>query len=192
MITRAVVSSSRRVNRGRSMMWRFATEIACSRSSVMHRGRRIPRCKPYAPRCRGPRCPKGLRACDPVGPQARVPSVPRRRVSRSEALCEGIAPGDGSIRAWNLPTSRATELLPEHIRVCLRGSRRDAEPLCDLVVRASGGDQLDHLKLPIGDDGRSLMQDCDHGDEANSAIERRLLTLRRVFPYTPEGVGLAG
>jgi len=38
MITRAVVSSSRRVKRGRSMMWRFATEIACSCNSVMHRG----------------------------------------------------------------------------------------------------------------------------------------------------------
>jgi hypothetical protein len=36
------------------------------------------------------------------------------------------------------------------------------------------------------------VQDCDHGDDANSAIERRLLTLRRVFPYTPEGVDLAG
>ena len=42
MITRAVVSSSRRVKRGRSMMWRFATEIACSCSSVMHRGPPFP------------------------------------------------------------------------------------------------------------------------------------------------------
>jgi hypothetical protein len=36
------------------------------------------------------------------------------------------------------------------------------------------------------------VQDCDHAGDANSAIARRLLTLRRVFPYTPEGVGLAG
>jgi hypothetical protein len=36
------------------------------------------------------------------------------------------------------------------------------------------------------------VQDFDHGDDANSAIERRLLTLWRVFPYTPEGVRLAG
>jgi hypothetical protein len=64
--------------------------------------------------------------------------------------------------------------------------------LCDHIVRASGGDQFDHLKLPIGDDGRPLVQDCDHDDDANSAIERRLLTLRRVFPYTPEDVDLAG
>ena len=61
----------------------------------------------------------------------------------------------------------------------LRGSRRDAEPSCDLVVRVSGGDQLDHLKLPIRDCRRPLMQDCDHA---------ATLTTRVARAYWPDGV----
>jgi len=49
----------------------------------------------------------------------------------------------------------------------------------DLVVRVSGGDQLDHLKLPIRDCRRALMQDCDHGTT---------LTTRFVGAYWPDGV----
>jgi len=61
----------------------------------------------------------------------------------------------------------------------LSGSRRDAEPRRDLFVRVSGGDQLDHLKLPIRDCRRPLMQDCDHGTT---------LTTRFVGAYWPDGV----
>ena len=61
----------------------------------------------------------------------------------------------------------------------LGGSRRDAEPSCDLLVRVSGGDQLDHLKLPIRDCRRPLMQDCDHG---------ATLSTRFRHDYWPDGV----
>jgi len=108
-----------------------------------------------------------------------VPSVPRSRWSCSEALGEGVSAGERSVRARDLPSPRATELLPEHVRVGLRGSRRDAEPSCDLVVRVSGGDQLDHLKLPIRDCRRPLMQDCDHAATLPTHFARA---------YWPDGV----
>jgi hypothetical protein len=69
--------------------------------------------------------------------------------------------------------------------VSLRGPRRDAEAPRDLVVRASGGDQLDHLKLPIRDHRRPLVQDCDHGGDANNGRLPRLLTAGRNFGATP-------
>jgi hypothetical protein len=69
--------------------------------------------------------------------------------------------------------------------VRLRGPRRDAEAPRDLLVRASGGDQLDHLKLPIRDHRRPLVQDCDHGGDANNGADPRLLTARRNFRATP-------
>src|SRR6202007_2274699 len=69
---------------------------------------------------------------------------------------------DRAVCARDLTASGAAELLPEDVGMRLGGSRRDAEPECNLVVRAPGGDQLDHLKLAIRDYGRSLMQDCDH------------------------------
>jgi hypothetical protein len=69
---------------------------------------------------------------------------------------EGVAAGQRSIRAWDLPTSGATELLTEHVGVGLRRTRRDAETASDLLIRASGGDQLDHLTLPIRNNRRPL------------------------------------
>ena len=99
-----------------------------------------------------------------------MPSVPRSGWSCSEALGEGVPAGEGSVRAGDLPTARTAELLPQDVRVSLCGSRRNAETPRYLIVRASGGDQLDHLKLPICDHRRPLMQDCDHAGEANSGL----------------------
>jgi uncharacterized caspase-like protein len=62
--------------------------------------------------------------------------------------------------------------LTEHVRVSLRSARRDAEAASDFLVRATAGDQLDHLTLPIRDDGRALMQDFDHGSDANNGLAR--------------------
>jgi hypothetical protein len=75
--------------------------------------------------------------------------------------------------------------------VSLCGPRRDAEAPRYLIIRASGGDQLDHLKLPIRDHRRPLVQDCDHGGEANSSPGPRLLTRRRNFRCTSHGVPAA-
>jgi hypothetical protein len=43
------------------------------------------------------------------------------------------------------------------------------------LVRAAGGDQLDHLALPIGDDRRALMQNSDHGADASTGLAACLL-----------------
>jgi len=71
-----------------------------------------------------------------------------------------------------LAASGTAELLPEHVRVGLRRSRRDAETAGDLVVRAAGGDQLDHLTLPIRDDRRALMQQFNQGATLPTALRR--------------------
>src|ERR671936_25649 len=116
-------------------------------------------------------------------PQARLPSVPRSRWSRPEALGEGVAAGERSIRARDLAAAGATELLSKDVGVSLGGSRRDAETTRHLIVRASSGDQLDHLKLPIRDHRRPLVHDCDHDGEANNGPRPRLLTRRRNFGW---------
>src|SRR5207344_509327 len=126
-------------------------------------------------------------ACGSEEPQARS-SVPGRGRSRAEALGEGVATGQRAIRARDLTASRAAELLPEHVRVGLRRPRRDAETACDLIVRAAGGDQLDHLTLPIRDDRRALVQQFDHGGDATNGSAPCLLTGRRILGATPNGV----
>jgi len=72
-------------------------------------------------------------------------------------LGEGIAASERPIRARDLATPCATELLPEYVRVRLGRSRRDAETAGDLFVGTPGGNQLDHLALPIRDDRLTLM-----------------------------------
>src|SRR5436190_19917339 len=96
-----------------------------------------------------PATPKGRR---------RGPSVPGGGWSRSEAFRQWVAAGQRAIGTRDLPAPGAAELLAEHVRVSLRRPRRDAETACDLVVRATVSDQLDHLTLPIRDDRRALMQ----------------------------------
>lgn len=73
-----------------------------------------------------------------------------------------------------------------------RRARRDAEATRDFLVRVAGGDELDHLTLPIGDHGRPLMQDCDHGGDANNGQQARLLTGWRNFGRKPRGLTQQG
>ena len=49
----------------------------------------------------------------------------------------------------------------------LRGSRRDAERVAELVVGQPLGDQLDHLPLPVGD--QRWISECLHAGDANAA-----------------------
>ena len=58
------------------------------------------------------------------------------------ALSCGVAKGK-----WDVPSPCNSELGAEDVRVRLRGPRRDPQPLRDLEVRASLGNQLDHLAL---------------------------------------------
>ena len=120
--------------------------------------------------------PKGLRNCPyprPTQPQVRVPSVPGVGVGRSEALQKRVLAGQKPIGDRNLPPARDAELLAKDVTVRLRRSRRDAQPLADLVVREARGDQLHDLTLPLGDLQGSPAQYLCHGADATSAVAWR-------------------
>lgn len=96
------------------------------------------------------------RACDPPEAAGTVPSAPAVGRSRLEASCEWVVAGDGSVRHRDLSPPGHTQLLAQNVRMSLRRSGGNAEPLAYLVVRATCGDQLDHLTLPVGDGGKGL------------------------------------
>jgi hypothetical protein len=75
--------------------------------------------------------------------------------------------------------------------VGLGRSRRDAETVGDLLIGTSGGDQLDHLALPIRNDRPALVQYSDHVGEANKGRARCLFAGGRNFGITPCGVAAA-
>jgi hypothetical protein len=62
---------------------------------------------------------------------------------------ERIVAGEQPVRGRDLSAFAHPELLAQHIRVCFRGSGRDAQPGADLIVGASRSDQLDDLSLPL-------------------------------------------
>ena len=68
---------------------------------------------------------------------------------------------------------RDAELLAKDVAMRLRRSRRDAQPLADLVVREAGGDQLHDLTLPLGDLQVSPAQYLCHAVDASSALPWR-------------------
>lgn len=94
--------------------------------------------------------------------------IPRRRsVPRAglvaHAGCrledlERVDAGRVSVCEWDLSTARDSELRSENVSMCLSGPRRNSELSCDLNVRASSGDQVDYLALPLSEmdvlDGR--------------------------------------
>jgi hypothetical protein len=62
----------------------------------------------------------------------------------------------------------------------LRSPGGDAESGCDLLVRQAGGDQRDHLTLPVGDRGIPLDHQFHH--------HGRKLCRTLVAHHSPEGV----
>src|SRR5687767_500416 len=80
-----------------------------------------------------------------------APSVPRSLRFCPEALSERIPARQHAVRGRDLTPPRHAELLPEGVGVSLGGAGRDAEAGADLLVGASGRDELDHLALPLGD-----------------------------------------
>ena len=80
-----------------------------------------------------------------------LPSAPRLDLGGAEALRERIVAREAQIGDGYLPPARDAELLAQHVAMRLGGSWGDPEPLANLVVRAAGGDQHDHLTLPLGD-----------------------------------------
>src|SRR5688572_10408408 len=128
-------------------------------SSWLSPGRR----SPGASRYRG-LAPLDRRARGSTRATGTLPSAPRLDLSGAEALRERIVAREGEIGDGYLPPARDAELLAQHVAMCLGGSWGDPEPLADLVVRAAGGDQHDHLTLPLGD--RHLPLDhCIRHDE---------------------------
>ena len=96
------------------------------------------------------------------------PSVPG--VGGSEAFRERVFAGQQPVGDRDLPPSGDAELLAQDVAVRLRRPRRDAEALADLVVRQPGGDQLDHLALPLRDPEVPLGQHLCHAADANNAV----------------------
>jgi hypothetical protein len=82
-----------------------------------------------------------------------VPSVPRIGQSRAEASVERVVSREQPIGRRDLATPRDTELLAKDICMRLRRTRRDAEAVTDLLVRASRRDQRDDLALAVRDVG---------------------------------------
>ena len=101
-------------------------------------------------------------------PRAPLPSAPDAGHAGVEALREWVVAREGAIRGRDLPAPLHAELLPQHVAVRLRRSRRDPESLADLVVRAPCGDQLHDLPLAFGEvDGR-LGNGGGHASESSS------------------------
>src|SRR5205085_9705715 len=63
----------------------------------------------------------------------------------------------------DLPALRAPQLLPERVAMRLHGARRDPEPPRDLVVGASGGNQLHDLSLAGGHGWGAACHGLGHG-----------------------------
>ena len=109
-------------------------------------------------------------AAEGVAAGAASPSAPVVGSRRLQACRQRVLSRQQPERDRNLPPSRHAQLLPQHVAMRLRRPRRDAETASDLLVRATVSDQLDHLTLPIRDDGRALMQDFDHGGDGNNGL----------------------
>jgi hypothetical protein len=114
-----------------------------------------------------------------------VPSVPRFRSYRSEALRERVVARQFSVRERDLPPSRDTELLPQDIAMRFRRPWRDAEPLSNLFVGATCRDQLDDLLLSRSQNGRARLQHRRHGLDGNKVVPAWLLTERSISTITP-------
>jgi len=118
------------------------------------------------------------RACGPGRSAGTVPSAPVVGCCRLQASRERVVARQRAVRDRDLSPARDTELLAEYIGVRLRRSRGNAKPLADLVVRAAGCDQLDHLDLSLGEARNRSSQSVVHGREANPPPRAAPLTER--------------
>ena len=74
-----------------------------------------------------------------------LPSDPRWPMQRTEACRKRVLAGQNPKRDRDLPAPAHTQLRAQCVRMRLRRAGRDAEPLSDLVVRASRRDQRDYF-----------------------------------------------
>lgn len=103
-----------------------------------------------------------MRACAVRGSRTRS-SVGRAGGNWPEAMRERILACEEAICDRYLSSPRDAELLAKDIAVRLRRSRGDPESLADLLVGATGGNQLDHLALAIRDARGDLGERFLHG-----------------------------
>ena len=69
----------------------------------------------------------------------------------------------------------------------LRRPWRDAEPLSNLFVGATGRDELHDLLLSRSQNGRALLHRRRHGRDANNGVLACQLPKRRIWRPTPSG-----
>jgi len=134
-------------------------------------------------RLRSPR--KKSRAREAWAPRARVPSVPRSRWW-PQAWRQGVVPCQSPVCDRDLASPLDTKLVPESVGVGLRGPRGDSERCADLVVRATCGDELDHLTLALCDRRGSVDQGAVHGVDANTGQVHQPLAERCISLRTPK------
>ena len=104
----------------------------------------------------------GARGGPGTQPRAPCRQTPGRRCSSAEACRERVFPREHPERDRDLPAPAHAELRAQRVRMRLRRTRRDAEPLSDLVVRAPCRDQRDDFALPRCQARPSLDRRGDH------------------------------
>ena len=111
-----------------------------------------------------------------------LPSAPCAGSSRCKLPGEGVFPRERPEGSGDLSPPGDAELLSKDVAVRLRRPWRDAEPDADLFIRATPGDQLDHLELPLSQDERRVVGSA-HGDETTLARARQPLADRSIPRY---------
>lgn len=101
---------------------------------------------------------------------------------------ERVLASQRAVGMRDLPSPRHAELLTKNVAVRLRRSWRDAEPLSNLLVRATGRDQLHDLPLSRGQNRRARLQHRRHSRDANNGVLACLLTERRISRRTPRSL----
>ena len=72
---------------------------------------------------------------------------------RLQAVLEGVMARQEAVRHRDLPAAGYAEFLAQHVAVGFRRSGGDAEAFADLLVRAAGRNEFDHLSLTGRDIG---------------------------------------
>ena len=88
-------------------------------------------------------------------------------------------------RRRDLPAPRDSQLRAQDVGVRLRRSRRDTQPLGDLHIRATLGDQLDDLPLPRGE--LDAFAESSHGPRSCRYPSRAAIGRPADFPSYAQG-----
>src|SRR5215213_7941621 len=112
-----------------------------------------------------------------------LPSAPVVGFRRRQASCEWVVACQQAVGDRDLTPAVDAELLTQDVAMRLRGARRDAERVADLLVRQSLRDQFDHLTLPWRDGGG--ISQCLHAVTVSSSGSEQH-SPKGVFPWLAE------